>query len=108
VRVTYWSGLNERYSEWICPEHTGFARMKFEKWFLARRASDDVKVPATVDDFLELEFMGMVRKTKDITIRRVAGERYPDIIASTPGDLPDNSPFREGAFSEEDFDDLPF
>jgi len=108
VRVTYWIGLNERHSEWICPEHTGFARMKFEKWFLARRASDDVKVPATVDDFLELEFMGMVRKTKDITIRRVAGERYPDIIASTPGDLPENSPFREGAFSEEDFDDLPF
>jgi len=108
VRVTYWCGLNERYSEWICPEHTGFARMKFEKWFLARRASDDVKVPATVDDFLELEFMGMVKKTKDITLRRVTGERYPDVVASTPGDLPDNSPFREDAFDEEDFDDLPF
>lgn len=108
VRVTYWCGLNERYCEWICPEHTGFARMKFEKWFLARRASEDVKVPATVDDFLEMEFMGMVRKTKDITLRRVAGERYPDVVASTPGDLPDNSPFREGAFDEEDMEDLPF
>ena len=108
VRVTYWCGLNERYSEWICPEHTGFARMKFEKWFLARRASDGVKVPATVDEFLELEFMGMLKKTKDITVRRVAGERFPDVVASTPGDLPDNSPFREDAFAEEDFEDLPF
>ena len=50
----------------------------------------------------------MVRKTKDITVRRVAGERYPDVVASTPGDLPDNSPFREGAFDEEDMEDLPF
>lgn len=108
VRVTYWCGLNERYSEWICPEHTGFARMKFEKWFLARRASEDVKVPASVDDFLEMESMGMVKRTKDITVRRVAGERYPDIVASTPGELPDNSPFREGASAEEDFEDLPF
>jgi hypothetical protein len=82
--------------------------MKFEKWFLAIRAAVDVKVPATVDDFLELEFMGMVKKTKDITLRRVTGERYPDVVASTPGDLPGNSPFRADAFDEEDFDDLPF
>jgi len=111
VRVTYWCGLNERHSEWLCPEHSGYARRKFEQWFLSRRVSEDVFVPASVDEFLEHVFAGMIKGTKDITIRRVSGERYPDIIASTPGDPPENCPLRDNGGEEEcpeDYDDLPF
>ena len=109
VRVTYWCGLNERHSEWLCPEHTGYARRKFEQWFLARRAGDEVPVPSSVDEFLEAEFSGCVRRTKDITIRRVAGERFPDSIKSTPGGLPESSPWLHTEdIDPEDYADLPF
>jgi DNA repair protein RadD len=35
VRVTYYSGLNQ-YSEWVCPNHGGYARLKFEQWWAKR------------------------------------------------------------------------
>ena len=62
-----------------------------------------------MDEFLEAEFSGCVRRTKDITIRRVAGERFPDIIKSTPGDLPESSPWLHTEdIDPEDYADLPF
>lgn len=109
VRVTYWCGLNETYSEWLCPEHTGYARRKFEDWFVLRRAGDEVPVPRNVDEFLDADFAGAIRKTREITIRRVSGERFPDVVKSVPGDLPEKSPWlhTDGA-DEGDYDDLPF
>ena len=109
VRVTYWCGLRECYSEWLCPEHTGYARRKFEDWFNARRANDEIPVPRSVDEFLECEFAGCVRKTREITLRRVAGEKFPDVVASVPGDLPEGSPWLDtGEDYPADWDDLPF
>ena len=32
LRVDYQVGFNDVASEWVCPEHTGYARWKFEKW----------------------------------------------------------------------------
>lgn len=107
VRVTYWCGL-EHYSEWLCPEHTGYARRKFEDWFISRRVSPDIFVPTSVDEFLEHDFAGFIRGTKDITIRRVAGEKFPNIIKSTPGEIPEHSPFARRDEDYNDCDDLPF
>ena len=45
LRVDYRCGLKV-YSEWVCIEHTGFARQKAEAWW-ARRSG--APVPATVD-----------------------------------------------------------
>ena len=109
VRVTYWCGLNERHCEWVCPEHSGYARRKFIQWFKARRVAEDVFIPANADEFLEAVFAGMVKDTKSITIRRTAGKRYADVVAGVPGDPPENSPFAAGnETTDEDFDDLPF
>ena len=111
VRVTYWCGLNERYSEWICPEHTGFARRKFEEWFLARRVSESAPVPSTVDEFMEQDFMKLIRGTREITVRRVSGERFPDVVKSIAGDVPEGSPFGNAPAAADDTayeDDLPF
>ena len=108
VRVTYWCGLNERYCEWVCPGHSGYARRKFIEWFKARRVADDVFIPENADEFLEAVFSGMVKDTKSITIRRTAGERWPKVVSSVPGDPPENSPFADGAGEPEDYDDLPF
>ena len=47
VRVTYrceaaagslYDAYGCSFSEWVCPEHMGFARAKFEKWWAARAA----------------------------------------------------------------------
>ena len=36
LRVDYWSGLRRVASEWVCFEHTGFAREKAEAWWAKR------------------------------------------------------------------------
>lgn len=48
LRVTYLCGL-ARHSEWICFEHTGFARQKAETWW---RKRTDAPIPATVAEAL--------------------------------------------------------
>ena len=94
----------------MCPEHTGFARSKFEKWWAAR-ASDACPVPDRAEDVCEADFMGFLRTVKRITVKRVAGNRYPEIVGYEFGDFPENSPVNgqnDNAEEYEDFDDLPF
>ena len=119
VRVTYRceaepGSLYDAYgcniSEWVCPEHTGFARSKFEKWWAAR-ASAECPVPDRAEDVCEADFMGLLRTVKRITVKRVAGKRYPEIVGYELGDFPENSPVNgqnDNAEEYEDFDDLPF
>jgi len=119
VRVTYrceaesgslYDARSCNFSEWVCPEHTGFARAKFEKWWNAR-ASADAVMPDRAEDVCEAEFMGLLRTVKRITVRRVAGRQYPEIVGYEFGDFPENSPLRrreDGTEEYEDIDDLPF
>jgi DNA repair protein RadD len=107
IRVTYWCGMNERHCEWVCPEHSGYARRKFVEWFKARRIAEDVFIPATAAEFLEAVFGGMVKTTKSITIRKTEGKRYADIVSSVVGDTPEGGP-NDMNFEDGDLDDLPF
>ena len=119
VRVTYrceaepgslYDAYGCNFSEWVCPEHTGFARSKFEKWWAAR-ASAECPVPDRAEDVCEADFMGLLRTVKRITVKRVAGNRYPEIVGYELGDFPENSPVNgqnDNAEEYEDFDDLPF
>lgn len=119
VRVTYrceaepgslYDAYGCSFSEWVCPEHTGFARSKFEKWWAAR-ASAECPVPDRAEDVCEADFMGLLRTVKRITVKRVAGKRYPEIVGYELGDFPENSPVNgqnDNAEEYEDFDDLPF
>jgi DNA repair protein RadD len=52
LRVTYMCGFVS-YSEWVCLEHSGFAREKAVKWW-QRRAPAEAQhiIPATVDEAL--------------------------------------------------------
>jgi DNA repair protein RadD len=45
LRVTYQCGLTA-HSEWVCFEHTGYARSKAESWW---RRRTDAPIPATVE-----------------------------------------------------------
>ncbi len=65
LRVSYKCGLN-RVSEWICLEHSGYAREKAAAWW--RRRTSDVPVPSRVDD--ALESVTALREPSAILVKR--------------------------------------
>jgi DNA repair protein RadD len=56
MRVDYYSGLLRVASEWVCFEHTGYARQKAEQWWikLLNTKAGLIKVPETVVTALKL------------------------------------------------------
>jgi len=69
LRVDYRLGLNHWQSEWICFEHTGYARRKAVAWW--RRRSPD-PVPDTAQRAVEIAEGGGLATTEKITVRSVA------------------------------------
>ena len=74
LRVDYRCGLR-RFSRWLCPEHTGYPRRVFERWWVERGEGDP---PDTVQECL----------TKKVAI---PGEilvnlrgKYPEILNDSP------------------------
>jgi len=110
VRVTYDVDYLTHYSEWLCPEHTGYARRKFEKWW-REHAHPDCPMPRTAEEVCEHEFSGMLREVKEITVRFVSGQKYPEITGCELGDFPlvESAQNTQGEeLSDEDWDDIPF
>ena len=131
VEVEYNCGLLETYKEWLCPEHQGFARQKFEAWW--REHAPDAAIPENAEDCQWACTHGAVKTPKKITIRTTEGERFPhrvvgyDFTEETAADepppeeaeknpesrkpnLPDDAPewMRRYFDKEPDVDDLPF
>jgi DNA repair protein RadD len=74
MRVIYDVGFLT-YSEWVCFEHTGYARQKAEAWWKRRHA--DIPVPKTVEDALKMtEYL---REPVAIQVRPVG--QYTEITA---------------------------
>lgn len=113
VRVTYYFDMLHSVSEWLCPEHRGYARSKFERWW-KEHGHAEAFIPNTADDVCELHFMGMIREVKSVTVRRVAGEKYPEVVGYDLGEYPlDRRGIGNGEQGTdedgwEDYDDLPF
>ena len=110
VRVTYDVDYLTHYSEWLCPEHTGYARRKFEKWW-REHAHPDCPMPRTAEEVCEHEFSGMLREVKEITVRFVSGQKYPEITGCELGEFPlvESGQNTQGEeLSDEDWDDIPF
>lgn len=111
MRVEYRVGLGRWISEWICFEHTGYARGKAEAWWRAR--SHD-PVPETAEQAVSICEAGGVASTQAITVRAVAGEKYDRIIKYQLGPKPprmDGSDEREApdqAVSPWPQDEIPF
>lgn len=112
MRVEYRVGFNQYFSEWVCFEHTGYARAKAEAWW-QQRSNDPV--PDTAEEAVALAEDGSLAQTRSITVRTVAGEKYDRIIkhdlgqkppAVTGGDLADGEP--EYAYQPCAEDDIPF
>lgn len=113
VRVTYYFDMLRAVSEWLCPEHHGYARSKFEKWW-KEHAHPDAFVPNKAEEVCELQFMGMIREPKAVTVRYVSGEKYPEIVGYELGDFPldkrnvEGDSGYENEAGYEDWADMPF
>jgi len=103
MRVDYRIGLYRYKSEWICFEHSGYARWKAETWWRARSPDP---VPDTAPRAVELASGGALAETKSITVRHVAGEQFDRIVDYELGEKPEPLPMAEQ--SQPADEDIPF
>lgn len=121
MRIDYELWLGHYQSEWVCPEHTGYARDKFVRWWKAR-APEWLPPPVTAEETVRLANLGYLAEPKSITVKHVAGEKFDKIskcvlgdkpnIQREPGedwdeDYPSNSPGDLGVAQNDDWD-IPF
>ena len=85
MRVDYRCGFNDYHSEWVCPEHTGYARGKFEAWW---RMRSNEPFPATAEQAVDLAGAGVLAPVQTITVRSVAGEQFDRITGYQLGPIP--------------------
>lgn len=102
-RVDYKLGFHHWQSEFICLEHEGYARQKAMAWW--RQRSPD-PVPDTAGRAVEIAEGGGLAHTERITVRKVAGEKYGQIIRYKLGSMPET--VLVGDRSDYNEDDVPF
>ena len=85
MRVEYLIGWHHYQSEWVCFEHTGYARHKAEAWW---RRRSDVPVPDSAEDAVYFAEQGALASAKSITVRCVSGEEFDRIIGYELGEKP--------------------
>ncbi len=102
MRVDYRVGWHEYKSEWVCFEHTGYARQKAVAWWKQRSHEP---VPDSAEEAVGLARAGRLAPTHAITVRSVTGEEFDQIIGYELGDIP--PPVDETDLPEHAFD-FPF
>ena len=117
MRVDYQVGFNEFKSEWVCPEHTGYARGKFEKWW-HERAALGCPMPGSAREAVSLANEGLLAAPELITVKTIAGERFERItgwrlkerpVMREPGeDLEVGETWTSPALPDDLDDDIPF
>jgi DNA repair protein RadD len=85
LRVDYMIGLDHWQSEFICIEHTGFARRKAEVWWRERCLDP---CPTDVEKAMELAEMGLLASSNSLVVRSIAGQKYDRIIMHMIGEIP--------------------
>lgn len=114
MRIDYLVSFTDFESEWVCPEHTGYARRKFEKWW---RERSGLPPPGTAQECVKIARSGALREPVSITVRSVAGQRFSEIVKYTFPELSDADD--EGALRkfeeslpasvpEAEYEDVPF
>lgn len=124
LRVDYEIGFHQFKSEWVCPEHSGYAREKFIKWW-KERAALGCSVPKTAAEAVELADRGMLTNVVGVRVKTITGEKFDRItdyafeerpVMPEPGANDDwgeeyssNSPADLGVCKDWDMDDaIPF
>ncbi|MBB3205573.1 DNA repair protein RadD [Rhodopirellula rubra] len=94
LRVDYMIGLDHWQSEFICIEHSGFARRKAETWWRDRCLDP---CPDNADEALELADAGLLAAPESITVRSISGQRYDRIVSHQLSEIP-NTALEEAPF----------
>ncbi len=113
MRVEYRVGFNRWVREWVCFEHTGYARRKAEQWW--RERSRD-PVPETVAEAVEWADAGALAPTHRVTAEKKPSDGWERVVGYELGDKPprledpDNLPEPALAFDGYGFDpdEVPF
>lgn len=113
MRVDYEVGFNDMRSEWVCLEHSGYARQKAEAWWRMRSC---LPVPDHIEDAVALADAGALADVLSIKVRSVAGEKYDRIVdyelsaKPDPADLSLPDPSKSAHLPEyvPADDDIPF
>jgi DNA repair protein RadD len=85
LRVDYRLGLDYWVSEWICFEHSGYARRKAEQWW---RIRSSCPVPDTAQEACDIAEAGGIADTLAVTVQSVAGEKFERVVAHHLGPKP--------------------
>jgi DNA repair protein RadD len=99
MRVQYCIGWNLWRSEWVCFEHSGYARAKAEAWWQRRT---DLPVPSNTAEAVDLANGANLAEPVAVTIKCVAGEKFDQIVGYRFAD----DPPPDGVFTPETADDL--
>lgn len=103
MRVDYQIGWNRFQSEWVCLEHSGYARQKAGAWW-SQRSPDPI--PDTAERAVEIAQAGGVADCLEITVRSVSGEQYDRIVDYELSEKPSAVEVPLSASFDED--DIPF
>ena len=98
MRVEYRLGYNIYQSEWICLEHSGYARAKAEIWW---RQRSNAPVPMSTQEAVALAQDGALCQTKAVTIRNIPGQKYDRIISY---ELGEKTLYRQPGWDDETLD----
>lgn len=79
LRVEYYDGMLRVASEWCCLSHTGYARVKAEKWWMQRSTID--AIPRSAEEAVEwLEYSdAILRKPAAVLVTK--NDKYPKIVS---------------------------
>jgi len=111
MRVEYRIGWQKYVSEWICVEHTGYARAKAEGWW-SQRSGDPM--PGNADEAVALADGGGLARPLAVQVRRVAGDPYDRIVGYSLGEKPPPLAGGDLSYPEPDYvpatmdDEIPF
>ena len=81
VRADYALTNGGTISEWLCPEHSGYARSKFEKWWREHRSQDSAMPPDNAEECARLMSEGAVKDVTAVFVRSSPGDPYPRVEA---------------------------
>lgn len=104
MRVDYMVGWRSHKSEWICFEHSGYARQRAVAWW-KQRSHDPV--PTTTEEALERIEGGALAPTLAIQVRSVSGEEFERIVDYELGPMPEPLEHRDFTCEFTD-EELPF
>ena len=93
MRVEYRVGFSRYFREWVCFDHTGYARTKAEAWWRARSVEP---VPGGTEEAVEMAKAGALAPALSITVEKKAGDQFERVTQHVLGDKPPRLDSEEG------------